>query len=295
MRSRRQARMFGAWAALVSLSTGCATHFADETQKAIKDAYQTDMSLYTFRGTPVGRFGAGTMYTNDLADAQTPADQRWLIGEPTTWFRSTVSEADQKALLVRIIVPGDLGSADLTKNVSTKLGLEAVVPAIKQVVSGGASLDYSKGVKVTLKASKATNRRVNYTELIAAAKANKMTDGVTKYLNDRDYIIGAADIVLEGYAADISIDQSVNPSLNAKLEQLAGTSADAGTVKLTITKKASGEFKVAAGQPVIAAVNYKTPPQTEQNAADDYMKGWRTIKVSNTVLAPLDSLLGGTR
>jgi hypothetical protein len=271
-------------------TTACGTNYSKEIQTAIKDAFKQDFKNYTFRGTPVGTFGVGTMYLKELGEPDNVAvDDRYLVGHPGSWFAAGVDTTEAKAWNARIIVPGSMGSVQMKKTVSTKLGLEAVVPAIQQVVAAGLDVSYERGVNVTLTAKNASHHKINISEFATAVDSGKINAAVKQRWEARDFLLTAADITLTGYRANVVIDEKVNPALHAKFTGLAGTSTEAGAVKISVQRTATGAFEVIAQEDVVAALLVKEPPSADQFAEDD-VDNWPTVNVDQRLLAIVDSI-----
>lgn len=279
----------------------CARHpqYSDEIRSALQRAYH-DFGDYTFRGTPVGNFGVGTMYLKEVKFDPKHVERSWLIGHPDTWFSDSVTTEEKEALLQNIFVPAPLGDARLEESISTRLGLEVTMPVTKLVLTAGVKLELERGVKVTVSAANAVNRRMNWTEFTRAIKKDKIKPEVAGHVARRDYVIAAADILLNGYKAKVAVDRSVNADLHARLTKALGTvlGKDIG-LEIKISRSADGTFDIEATNPVVAAVLYKEPPAPPLGiapfgrvAADDIAE-WPTVRIDNKVLRPLEELLSG--
>jgi hypothetical protein len=279
-------------ALLLAIATsGCTASYSGEIRKALKRVYYSDFPGYTFRGTPVGNFGVGTMYLNDIQNPSSPVEERWLVGHPNTWFVDTVTEQEKTELLGRIIEKGSLGSAALSEDISRKLGLDLTIPAIHELVSAGANVNTEKGVKVTLSASEALNHRLNWDEFQIALRKGKLKPEIGQHIQKRDFVIAAADLVLSGYKAVVTIDTKVNPELNAKLTEAVGKIIGQDTgMKIKISSSHSGTFEVETSNPVVAAVLFKMPPSSAPQAVPD-ITSWPTATIETGRLTQLEKLL----
>lgn len=249
-------------------------HFlSNRSSKKLKKELGRDYPSYTFRSQPVGNFGVGTMYSSKVSDEEViteDIDSRWLLGHPLTWFDKGISEDDKKETMEEIIITGKTAKFSLSETISTKLGLEATVP-IKEIVTVGAGIDYKKGLSVTLKADSVTDRQLNLTAFITAAE-NKFKPEVQKVILQREFIIGAKDIVLNGYSAEIKIDKSINPKLDVALNKAIGTTIGIDAkMKVSVQYGQNGTYVVSASEPVVAAVLWKLPPKPKatRNMFDD--------------------------
>lgn len=284
---------------LIVALAGCAPQYSEEIRGALGRAY-AGFDGYSFRGTPVGNFGVGTMYLKDVTYDPRHVERSWLIGHPDTWFRDDVSADERAALSTRIFVPGPLGAAQLQESISTRLGLDVAMPVIKQVLGAGAKVELERGVSVTLTASRAINRRMNWTEFTTAIRRNKIKPELVDHVGRRNYVIGAADIVLSGYKARVTVDGKVNADLHAKLSKAVGTivGKDAG-LAARISRTADGTFEIEAVDSVVAAVLYKEPPAPPLGVGafgkvvEVDVDEWSTVKIDTKVLRPLEELLSG--
>ena len=290
--SRPARGFFAACATVVFLlMSGCTPKYSGEIRNALKRVYRSDFPGYTFRGTPVGNFGVGTIYLNDIQNPSVPIEERWLIGHPNTWFVDAVTEQEKAVLLGKIIEKGPMGSAALTEDISRKLGLDLTVPAIKDIVSVGANVNTEKGVKVTLKASEALNHRMNWDEFQIALRDGKLKPGIAEHVQKRDFVIAADDIVLSGYKALVTVDTKVNPELNAKLTEAVGKVIGQDTnMKIKISSSHAGTFEVETVSPVVAAILFKTPPPAAAQATAN-ISAWPTVTLDPQRLTQLEGLL----
>jgi hypothetical protein len=281
---------------VVLLLTGCSTSYDEEVQKSLKSAYGHDFKEYLFRASPVGNFGVGTMYARDIEDPDKNPESGWLIGHPDTMFEPTVSEQEKIELLAQIFPEGSLGSKKLSKTISTGLELEAVIPNLRGLIDAGGDVDLNKGVTVSLSASEAVNRRMNWTEFVRAIKAGQIKSEIAKYLNrPGSFVLGAADIRLEGFKAYLTVDKSANANLHAKLNEAAGkVLGKDSSLKVKVGMSEEGTFSVEAVNPVIAAVMWKEPPSARgslmaENVADPAQ--WGAAGIDPQKLTSLEKLI----
>jgi hypothetical protein len=280
--------------ALVILLFSSCVNYAKEVQKALERSFRQDMRGYTFRGTPVGNFGVGTMYLNEIENPKTPVEQHWLIGLPDTWFAATVTQEEKNALMKRIIADGTMGSVKLEEDISKKLGLDACVPVLQDLLFLGGTVSLEKGVKVTLNASEAVNHRMNWTEFQTAVGNGKIDKGVADHVHKGDFLIAADDVVLIGYKATISVDAKINPELNAKLTSAVGRVLGKDTqLKIKFDSSHKGTFEAEAVNPVVVAILFKAPPPTQMSGTKTMglVSQWRTVKIGVRTLKPLEELL----
>jgi hypothetical protein len=275
---------------------GCSTSYDKEVQKSLVSIYGHDFDEYVFRASPVGNFGVGTMYARDIEDPGKNPESGWLIGHPDTMFEPSVSAQEKAELLARIFPEGSLGSKKLSQTISTGLSLEAVIPNLRGLIDAGGDVDLSKGVSVTLSASEAVNRRMNWTEFVRAIKAGQIKSEIAKYLNrPGSFVLGAADIRLEGFKAFLTVDKSVNASLHASLNEAAGkVLGKESSLKVKVSQSEEGAFTVEAVNPVIAAVLWKEPPSARgpllaENVPDP--REWGAAGIDQQKLTSLEKLL----
>jgi hypothetical protein len=277
--------------AAILMMTGCTPNYSGEVRNALKRVYRSDFPGYTLRGTPVGNFGVGTMYQNDIQNPSVPIEERWLIGHPNTWFVDAVTEQEKSVLLDKIIEKGPMGSAALTEDISRKLSLDLAVPAIKDIVSVGTNINTEKGVKVTLRASDALNHRMNWDEFQIALRDGKLKPSIAEHVQKRDFVIAADDIVFSGYKALVTVDIKVNPELNAKLTEAVGKVIGQDTsMKIKISSSHAGTFEVETVSPVVAAILFKTPPPAATQATAN-ISAWPTVTLDPQRLTQLEHRL----
>lgn len=274
------------------LLTACVS-YPKEVKKALQRSYKTTFPGYSFRGNPIGNFGVGTIYSYPKVMELEPKEgmpNEWLLAHPSTWYMETITTAEKESLDKKIFAIGSLGSIDLQENISTNLKLNVSIPNISEILAAGADIDYSKGVKVTLKAKEAKNRQLNWSEFVNAIKTNKVKGYVKDDINSGDVIIGCQDIVLYGYCAEISIDQKINPELYAKLNDNVGKILGKDSeFSVEIEKTNSGTFIVTTKDDVVAAVLYKRPLKTVTSDSSNTDKLYFNIPSHQIGFMPLIS------
>jgi hypothetical protein len=227
------------------------------------------------------------MYLNDIENPKIPIEERWLIGDPNSWFVDSVNAQEKQNLLKKIFEPGTLGSSSVKEEISRKLGLDVSIPVLREILSLEANVSTEKGVKVTLKASEAVNHRMNWTEFLISVREGKVKPEIVEHIQKRDFVIAADDIVLSGYQATVSVDTKVNPELKAKLDNAVGKILGKDTqLKVTISSSHAGTFEVGAVNPVVAAILFKSPPGAAPQAVAN-LDEWPTAKIDSDRLEAL--------
>ena len=284
--------------------------YPKEVKKALKRAYHNDFPSYSFRGSPVGNFGVGTIYAAQFIDQKVSTNnplnpqESWLMAHPNTWYADSVTEDERKNIDRRIFESGNMGSVVLNEKISSGLKLSVSIPNLSEVLNAGAEVSLEKGVKVTLKASAADNRQMNWSEFKKAVSNGKMQPYIKNLIDNDNIVLISKDIILKGYSAEIQIDQTINPQLNAKLNEAVGNAIGVDSkFSIGITKKSEGHFVVNATDPVVAAVLFVRPPT--RNAIPDGAIGivgpsikkpesfddWDKVIISNKILEPIEQFL----
>lgn len=290
--------LFAVLSVSIMCMMGCVS-YPKEVRKALVRAYGRDFPAYYFRGSPVGNFGVGTIYASKVAETSegntsAQPDDSWLLVHPNTMYADGLSSNEIEHLNQRIFVSGKMGSVTLTESISTRLDLSATFPNLAQVLNAGVTLDYQNGVKVTVRATGAENRQMNWSEFKKAVGSGKMQDYVSAIVTNSDIVVASKDIILSGYSAEIQVDKTVNPALNAKLNQAVGTVlAKDSSLTLSVGKTNEGVFVVSAVQPVVAAVLFVRPPgyRTVGLLQPTNLDVWTHVKMLNSVLDPVEQLL----
>ena len=265
---------------LVSASIGCVTpSYAGEVHEAIELAFGSGpFKSYTCRSHPIGRFGAGSMYTVDVETGLGDPEGGWFLGDSKTWFSDEVTPAEREELLEDIIAEGSLGSIGLGRDISSSLGLTAVLPAdVIPELSAKGDVSLDAGVTVRLFAQQAINRRINWDEFMLAAEDGKLNRRLTRRLETgQPFIMGLADVVLEGYTVVVAVDRSVGGELDAHLSGLVGKVLSDQTIEFKVEARRGeqGVYAVVAQEPVIACVKYERPPEGEPFEASRDVSNW---------------------
>jgi len=281
------------------LAVGC-TNYPKEVRKALERGYGHDFPSYTFRGSPVGNFGVGTIYAGQLLDEKRQPQEDWLMAHPNSWYADSVTDPEKKELDSKIFEKGTMGSSTLEEKISSRLKLSAAIPNIAEILNANATVEYKKGVKVTLKAFEAINRQMNWSEFENAVHKGKMKPYVRELVDSYSIVVVSHDIILKGYSAEIQVDQSVNQELNAKLNEAIGKTVGIDSkLGVGITKKSEGVFEVTAVNPVVAAVLFKHPPRLKSLPSEgkpkivrhpppDSLDQWEKVVIPNKILDPVE-------
>ena len=274
---------------------GCCSSYSCHLKKSLREIFGQDLKGYTFRSTPVGNFGIGTIYNANIEKKEIPEDE-WLLGSVDSWFQDTVSEEQKKASLAKIIEEGEFGIFQYGKKISNSLALNAVIPNIEHLVDVGAGGSWSRGVKVTLSATRATNRKLNWSNFMEVYKKGWLTDETMEYIARDDIAMGAADIVLEGYSADVTVDSKLNANLSASLNKLVGkvVGDDLG-LGVSVQQGEKGTFQISSEKPVVAAVLYRKPLKGHavrsrggEVTLTKNIELWQPVSLPNKVLKPIE-------
>ena len=263
---------------------------------AMRQVLQTfgrDLPGYQFRGTPIGNFGVGALYLDDLGDpGLQQVESRWFLGGPQTWLQPA-SAADRAQWMSRLVAEGSMGSVNLSHGISREVHASIGLSVLTALV-GSAGIDYSKGVTTVFRADEARNRRLNWAEFEAALAAGRIAPAVAKVVRQGNFIVAAADLLLRGYQAEISVDEGLNPRLaaslrtNALLPQLSSASGG-----FRLAERAQGQFTAVASEPVVAAVLFKRPPPQSKSWPDGggrpAIDDWPGAPISPRALRALDA------
>jgi hypothetical protein len=254
-------------------------------------AYAQDMRGYQFRTTPVGNFGVGSLYLDDLGDPQfARVESSWYLGGPETWL--LIPAAARRSTMERLIAEGSLGSFSTTS--SHARGVDASVGvSILSALTAGASVDYGKGVQISFEATEVRNRRLNWAEFQNALNSGRIDPAVARVVRSGKFVVVAADIVLVGYRAEVTVDEALNPGLAASLRssallpQLRG-----GHASLRVSESSRGRFVAIASEPVVAAVLFKRPPPASKGVGEHggmpAIEAWPAVAVDPKALAAVE-------
>ena len=280
---------------LLSGSGGDPASYAAAVRNALQ-AYAQDMPGYQFRAAPIGNFGVGSLYLEDVGDpGLTQVDKAWYLGGPDVWLRTPAATREQ--VMTRMIAEGSLGSYSAQTSHDRTVDVQAGV-AILSALAANASIDYRRGVTTSFEATEVRNRRLNWAEFENALNGGRIDPTVAKIVREGRFVVVAADIVLIGYRAEVSVDESVNPALAASLRanilfpQLRGASAG-----FRVSEERQGHFVAVASGPVVAAVLFKRPPSSSKSLGAGEKRPdvdtWPTVAVDDKTLAAVEGRVPG--
>lgn len=298
---RRDCLALLAAAALPALLGGCAATAGgpkpQDYAAAMRRALQSvagELPGYSFRASPVGNFGVGSIYVDEMLDGDPrQAEAGWFLGGPDAWLAGGLPAAERQRWMGRLVAEGTMGAFDLDAAGSQELQLQAGAALVSALV-GSASFSASSRVESRFTASEVRQRRLNWAEFNAALRAGRIAPEVAETVRGRRFVLAAADVVLTGYRAQISIDESRSPEiaagLRAKSLGLVRTPAGAG---LRVVEESRGRFAVSAAQPVVAAVLFKRPPPASKGpeAARDWerLDAWPGAAVDAKLLERVEA------
>jgi hypothetical protein len=246
---------------------------------------------YVFRASPVGNFGVGSVYVDEMAGGDlAQVESNWFLGSPDTWLASTLPPAERQRSIERVVSEGTMGTFRLDSTGSR--GIQAQVGiALVAALAGNAGLEAQRGVETRLQADEVRQRRLNWAEFQAALRAGQIGREVADIVSKGRFVLAAADIVLTGYRAEIAVDESRAPTLAVHLRTRALLPSRAGVgANLRVAESARGRFVVSSTQPVVAAVLFKRPPPVPKdgNPPSD-LDAWPLAKVSERTAAAVES------
>ena len=300
--SRRDAL---AWGALSSVSLAACSGVAGPGTRAVAQDYSAALRSalepftdrlpgYHYRSTPLGNFGVGSVYLGEVRGADlSRAESGWFLGNPQSWLAPGLPEDQRREWRSRVISEGSFGAFQI--DASRRRAIEASLGvSILMALGIDASLDFERGAEVSFRASELSNRRLNWAEFARALAAGQVAKEVTDAVQQSDFVIAAADVVLLDYRAEVSVDERINPALGASLRAKARAPvAKGGTFggALALRESTQGRFIAASSQPVIAAVLFKRPPTRAKGGppppAD--LGSWPVVDPSTTSLDAVDA------
>lgn len=284
-----------------AMSAGGAGPAPGDYAAAMRRALQSvtgELPGYQFRATPVGNFGVGSVYAEDLAGTDPrQAESHWFLGGPDNWLLPTLGPAERRQWLDRLVSEGSMGPFSLSssgwREVHAQAGT-ALLSALMGGVTGSVSLDTRQGVESRLEAADVRQRRLNWAEFDAALRAGQVVAGVAERVRSGRFIVAAADVALVGYRAEIAVDESRNPAVSAVLRSKALFAPRiSGSAGLRVAEGANGRFVVSLPQPAVAAVLFKRPPPLSKDFKGSSPPGqvdsWPTAAIDARALAAVEA------
>lgn len=235
--------------------------YGDAMRQAIRSV-AGELPGYAFRASPVGRFGVGSVYLDEATGASASrAEENWFLGTPDSWAAPGRPAAERQQWLARLVMEGSLGRLSLGTSGSRELGVRAGVALVSALLGVEVGLEASQGLSTRIEAEEIRQRRLNWAEVEAARRAGRVAPAVASVMDAGSFVIAAADVVLIGYRAFITVERSASPRVTAGLHAKSLPVVPGAGVGFSVSEAASGRYMVTANQPVVAAVLYKRPPK----------------------------------
>lgn len=300
--SRRDAL---AWGVLSSVGLGACSGVAGPGTRAVAQDYATSLRSalepftdrlpgYHYRSTPLGNFGVGSVYLGEVRGADlSRAESGWFLGNPQSWLAPGLPEEQRREWRGRLISEGSFGAFQI--DASRRRAIEASLGVSIFIALGiDASLDFERGAEVGFRASEVRNRRLNWAEFTRAMAGGQIAKEVADAVQQSDFVVAAADLVLLDYRAEVSVDERINPALGASLRAKARAPvAKGGTFSgaLALRETTQGRFVAASGQPVVGAVLFKRPPTPAKGGGTPptELGSWPAVDPSTTSLEAVDA------
>jgi len=279
-----------------SVAPGAATAVAQDYSAALRDSlrpFTGDLAGYRYRGTPLGSFGVGSIYLDDVQRVDPlRAESGWYLGGPENWLAAGRPDATRVEWRERLITQGSYGAFQL--GAERRRDLEAALGAAVFVAIGvGAKLDYAQGAQLSFRAGEVRNRRLNWAEFSTALASGLIAAPVAEVVRRGNFVIAAADLVLLDYSAEVLVDESLNPSLAATLRSKTAQpriKAPAAGASLSLREATRGRFIASSSQPLVAAVLFKQPPpRTKSQALAVDIAAWPTADLANSAVDAVES------
>lgn len=286
---------------LSGTSTGAPSADYASTMRQALRSFAGELPSYYFRATPIGNFGVGSIYLDDVSDPTLKhVESSWFLGGPDSWLAPSLTRSQRQQWLARLVVEGSLGAFDLSTSTSRSLNAQAGM-AILSAMVGNASIDYSNGVETSFQASEVRDRRLNWAEFETALQAGLITPVVARVVRQGQFVVAAADVVLLGYRAQVAVDDSRNPTLSATLRtNILMPQRSSATAGFSVAEEAHGRFLVTAKQPVVAAILFKRPPPQSKDLGEHTprpaLDAWPDANISHRTIDAIESrVLSGPR
>lgn len=247
---------------------------------------------YIFRATPVGNFGVGSVYVDEIAGGDLAlVESSWFLGGPDTWLASTLVPAERQRRIERMVSEGTMGTLRLESAGASDIHAQVGI-ALVAALGGSASLDAQRGVETRFQADEVRQRRLNWAEFQAALRAGQIDRDVATVVAQGRFVLAAADVVLMGYRAEIAVDESRAPelALNLRTKALLPVRVS-GSANLRVSESARGRFVITSPQPVVAAVLFKRPPPTSKDGRQppSDLDAWPQANISERAAAAIES------
>jgi len=210
---------------------------------------------YRWFAYPVDNFGVLTSY-------DPPTTRAWIDSDRICATWSCIESKPPDDIVTRISVngfadPGEGGPVTLDEKTQKKFGLGLLLPGLADLFKIGGKLDWSKGVKIVMKMEKGYKRSINrdrYNTFVAERSSNKTLKSA--HLNGRLAYV-AADILVEGISAEITVDKKVNAGVDAALTKAAGIAPKDASLKFEWSSSTDGVYKLLVKHPVVLAVQIR--------------------------------------
>jgi hypothetical protein len=231
--------------------------FAKENEDFVRQYFRHDFPDYVYLDVPGGTDLVGTI---SQVDPKKPFGEWRLVGEPDTWFASTVGTEEQAALLKQIIDVKPLGDITTQQKIASDVKISLTLPDIKNIISADTSADISSAKSVSITASNISQQDVNFGNLCAAKANGKLNSNVSSYLDGQNFEIVQSALMYGGYT--LIVDASNNTTIAGDLKAAADAAKVVGQgagLSLKVSYQSADHIEITDTNPVVFAYLPSTP------------------------------------
>lgn len=199
------------------------------------------------------------MYPQAVDSGQFDIKTAGLYGDPQTWWTFT----DQQRVtteLDKLRPTASSGAVAAACNTKAKFSVSAVLPALFQLLSANASVDYNKAVQVQIGFSSIKYHPLNWSQLAQDDRDKLINQDVSAHLGAHDFVITVGDVVLEQYTATLTFSKTLDVTAKGQLTAAWKQFGKDSSLTAEFSDGSDGTYKFTAKKPVVAAVYVGQPP-----------------------------------
>jgi len=229
---------------------GCAPrNYTELMRKSTKKTLAGDFKHYDFFSYPTDNYGVATCY---LLEATAPNF------ECDTWdclnIKPLPSDMASQLSINEFSAVGTGPQITLSDKVKRKIGIKAILPEVFNML--GIALDATgtgvKTIDISFGPGHVRNlRRERFSDYLNSLPSTKR---LSVFFASGELVYVFSDVVLENFSVSISVENSLQSQLDAKLNNTVSAGTFSGTsLNMKLSKNAEGKYTLNSIRPLIVA------------------------------------------
>ncbi len=264
------------------VASACTPSYNHVMTKQVQRALGGDFGGYEPFSYPTDNFGLVTAYSttgNEVTDNDFLCDM-WNCLKINPVPTDPVERREMRGFAA---VGNNGGIIALTEKDTKTIAFRGALPEIYNVIGINGGFDQKKVTSTSLTLGRAYPRKLRRQEMMAYINQLPATDPLKEAFENGTLALAVADVIIDGFRAEIGVDRDVAAQLDAKFDPgLPKVKIfDGADLEVKMSSSTSGTYTFEVDQPVIILRLIKKQPEggVLEDFNDNDWKDWSPVAV----------------